>query len=322
MVYSQAFVHSNSLKQFGVSKVSSNLQLGKTSTVHLAVLRPDDCTHVYFLNSFDSADTQGTQCGCHCLGCHGNRSSDAPCTCEVKWLPGAQPMRAAVVWRLRLRDEWIIVRNGKNVLKCIDSETLRSMGRSMNKFRNDHEISASGCTFTQTVNLKLVDWRQYFCAQATKKFQRKSLRVCKPQSCCLPGRNQPEYRPPMWEPSGKSWHTRLIGMDKWKMQDGEMRKTRRTYKILFLIDFSDPWLSWFVTVFKRCLLSNPTDRRGLGVVHCTDQKWPSCHTTASAARKVEMSLMCFLGTFDPQQKVGFLVPGHNLFTVCLVMLAC
>ena len=30
----------------------------------------------------------------------------------------------------------------------------------------------------------------------------------------------------------------------------------------------------------------------------------------------------FVGTFDPQQKVGFLVPGHNLFTVRSVMLAC
>lgn len=114
MVYSQAFVHSNSLKQFGFSKVSSNLQLGKTSTAHLAV-SSTWWLYVYFLNRFESADTQGTQCGCHCLGCHGNRSSDAPCTCQVKWLPGAQPMDAAVVWRLRLRDEWIIVRNDKNV---------------------------------------------------------------------------------------------------------------------------------------------------------------------------------------------------------------
>ncbi len=115
--------------------MSSNLQLGKTSTVHLAVSSTGLLITVcLFFEQFRTywsydIDTEGSQCGCHCLGCHGNRSSDAPCTCKVKWLPGAQPMDAAVGWRLHLRDEWIIVRNGKNV----DSETLRSMGQSMNK---------------------------------------------------------------------------------------------------------------------------------------------------------------------------------------------
>lgn len=181
--------------------------------------------------------------------------------------------------------------------KCIDSETLRSLGRSMNNFRNGHEISASCNMFTQMVNLKLVDWRQHFCAQGIKKFQRKSLRVGKPQSC-LPGTNQPEYRPPMWEPSGESWHTRWIGMDRCKMEKWE--KEEGNTKSYFLIDFSHPW---FVTVFKRCLLSNPTDRRGLGLVHCTDQKWPSCHTMASAARKVGNDSCVLIGRVDPQKRL-------------------